>query len=347
MKSLQQGEIETFSRKLYVERKNGIMKDAFPILIAEDNPVSRKLLEKGLLKAGFEVVSVENGKEAFQILKNKFFPIVITDWKMPEMDGLELCKAVRSYNFPGYVFIILVTAKDTKDDIITGLEAGADDYLVKPINQAELIARLKAGKRILRLERSLKEANEKITILSVTDPLTGIYNRSYLSERLPQEIARSVRYGHPLSLLMCDIDRFKRINDTFGHLVGDKILKDFVDCLNGSIRKGIDWMVRYGGEEFLIILPETNVKGGCLGAERLRKVVSENVIKIDGENIQITASFGVSGFDPSECDDKMSPESLIAESDKYLYQAKEDGRNRVRGPNFGKKKKHGPPVTQA
>ncbi len=313
------------------------MPDAFPILIAEDNVVSRKILEKGLIKAGFDVVSVENGKEAFKILKNDFFPIVITDWNMPEMTGPELCRAIRGENFPGYVFIILVTANDTNDDIIAGLEAGADDYLIKPINQAELVARLKAGKRVLKLERSLKEANEKITILSITDSLTGIYNRSYLNERLPQEIARSFRYGHPLSILMCDIDRFKRINDTYGHLMGDKILKDFVDCLNGSIRQGIDWMARYGGEEFLIILPETHAHGGYLGAERLRKVVSENIFTIDGEDIQITASFGVSGFDPTEREDKMSTESLIAESDKYLYQAKEEGRNRVKGAQMSKK----------
>ena len=309
-----------------------MIKDPFPILIAEDNMVSRKILEKCLLKAGFDVVSVENGNEAFQILKNDFYPIVITDWKMPEMDGPELCKAIRRHKFPGYVFIILVTAKDKDDDIIAGLEAGADDYLVKPINQAELIARLKAGKRILRLERSLKEANEKITMLSITDPLTGIYNRSYLNERLPQEIARSFRYKHPLSLLMCDIDRFKRINDTYGHLIGDQILREFVLCLNGSIRKSIDWMARYGGEEFMIVLPETNVKGARQGAERLRKLVSTHIFTINGDEIQITASFGISGFDPAEHDDKIPPETLIAESDKYLYQAKDAGRDRVAGP---------------
>ena len=313
------------------------MMDVFPILIAEDNVVSRKILEKGLIKAGFDVVSVENGKEAFKILKDDFFPMVITDWNMPEMTGPELCRAIRGHNFPSYVFIILVTANDTNEDIIAGLEAGADDYLVKPINQAELVARLKAGKRILKLERSLKEANEKITVLSITDPLTGIYNRSYLEERLPQEIARSFRYGHALSLLMCDIDHFKRINDTYGHPMGDKILKDFVDCLNGSIRQGIDWMVRYGGEEFLIVLPETHAHGGYLGAERLRKVVSDNIFTIDGKNIHVTASFGVSGFDPSERNDKMSIESLIAESDKYLYQAKEEGRDRVKGAQMSKK----------
>jgi len=332
--TLQIGEVGAFSCNLYEERKRGMMKDGFPILIAEDNLVSRKLLEKSLIKAGFQVVSVENGKEAFRRLKNEFFPIVITDWKMPEMNGPELCQAIRNHNFPGYIFIILVTAKDANDDVIAGLDSGADDYLVKPINQAELIARLKAGKRILKLERSLKEANEKITILSITDPLTGIYNRSYVNERLPQEIARSYRYGHALSLLMCDIDHFKRVNDTFGHLAGDEILKDFTACLKGSIRNGIDWMARYGGEEFLIVLPETPVKGGCLGAERLRKLISQNIFKIDGEEIQITASFGVSGFDPSECDEKVSPESLIEVSDKYLYQAKEKGRNRVMGPEL-------------
>jgi two-component system cell cycle response regulator len=310
------------------------MKDSFPILIAEDNVVSRKILEKGLLKAGFEVVSVENGKEAFQILKSDFCPIVITDWKMPEMDGPELCRAIRRHKFPGYVFIILVTAKDKDDDIIAGLEAGADDYLVKPINQAELVARLKAGKRILRLERSLKEANEKITMLSITDSLTGIYNRSYLNERLPQEIVRSCRYRHPLSLLMCDIDRFKKINDTYGHLIGDQILRDFVFCLNRSIRKSIDWMVRYGGEEFLIVLPETSVQGAWEWAERLRKIVSTHIFTIDGKDVQITASFGLGGFDPSKHDDKMSSETLIAESDRYLYRAKEAGRNRVMGPFY-------------
>ena len=318
------------------------MTDRFPILIAEDNVVSRKILEKGLVKAGFEVVSVENGKEAFQNLMNHFFPIVITDWNMPEMSGLELCQAIRKHDFPNYIFIILVTAHDSNDDIVAGLEAGADDYLIKPINQAELVARLKAGKRILKLERSLKEANEKISALSITDPLTGIYNRNYLNERLPQEIARSFRYGHPLSLLMCDIDHFKRINDTYGHVTGDKILKDFVDCLNGSIRKNIDWMARYGGEEFLLVLPETHVHGGYLGAERLRKLIADKDFSADGTIIRITASFGVGGFDPSECEEKISIEALILESDKYLYQAKKKGRNRVMGARMVQKSKASP-----
>ncbi|OEU71876.1 MAG: diguanylate cyclase response regulator [Desulfuromonadales bacterium C00003093] len=305
------------------------MTNSFPILIAEDNPVSRRLLETGLIKFGYEVVSANDGREAFKILKKNFFPMVITDWMMPEMDGLELCRAIRSNNFPGYVFIVLVTAKDSQDDIITGLEAGADDYITKPFNQAELMARLKAGKRVLELERSLKEANDKIKILSITDPLTGIYNRGYLTEHLPREISRAKRYGHPLSLIMSDIDLFKKINDSYGHQAGDKLLKDFVDCLRGAIRNRIDWMVRYGGEEFLIVLPETNIEGACQVAERFRTLLSESVFTIKDNEIKITASFGVSGFDPSKQKEKISVEFLIGLADKYLYQAKKRGRNRV------------------
>ena len=167
------------------------MSDNFPILIAEDDPVSRSLLEKILIKAGNKVVSVDNGQKALALLNEKFFPIILTDWMMPEMDGLELCRAIRKNTYPGYVFIVLLTAKDSKDDIIRGLGAGADDYLTKPFSHAELVARLNTGKRLLRLEKSLKDANEEIRILSITDPLTGSYNRGYLTKRLPQEIKRA------------------------------------------------------------------------------------------------------------------------------------------------------------
>jgi len=196
-------------------------------LLAEDNPVTRKLLEKTLHKAGYEVTSVENGRKALDLFKEKFFPIVLTDWMMPEMDGIELCKAIRKNGSDGYVFIVLLTSKDSKDDIVSGLEAGADDYLTKPSNRAELIARIKTGIRILELEGSLKKANEEIRILSITDYLTRSYNRLYLSERLPQEIVRARRYRHPLSLVLCDIDHFKSVNDTYGHQAGDKVLREF------------------------------------------------------------------------------------------------------------------------
>ncbi len=148
------------------------MNNSFPILIAEDDPVSRRILEMNLTKADKEVTSVNDGREALEMLSKNYYPIVITDWMMPEMDGLELCRAIRKQKFPGYVYIVLLTAKTEKDDIIAGLDAGADDYLTKPFNQAELLARMNAGERILELERSLSKAYQEIKKLSITDPLT-------------------------------------------------------------------------------------------------------------------------------------------------------------------------------
>lgn len=307
------------------------MNSDFPILVAEDNPVSRKLLEKTLSKAGYEVVSAKDGREALELFDKRFFPIVLTDWMMPEMNGPELCRAIRQKSTNGYVFMILLTAKDSKDDIVEGLEAGADDYVTKPFNRAELMARLKTGTRILELERSLRKANEEIRILSIKDALTGCYNRGCLTERLPREIKRAVRYRRPLSVVLCDIDRFKKVNDTYGHLAGDTVLKAFARIINESIRNGIDWLYRYGGEEFLIILPETRFERAMKVAERLRKSVAEGSIETTQGTIKITASFGVTGFDSSIPDLHISPDLIIKKADDNLYQAKKQGRNTVCG----------------
>lgn len=307
-----------------------ITKDYFPILIAEDNAVSRKLLEKSLAKAGHDVVTAANGRMAFHMFRETFFPMVITDWMMPEMDGIALCRAIRNHASPGYVYIVFLTAKDSKDDIIAGLEAGADDYLTKPFHPTELMARLKTGKRILELERSLKMANEEIRILSITDPLTGCFNRGYMTSHLPEEINRAGRYGRPLSLIMCDIDRFKNVNDSQGHVTGDSVLKLVVDSIQGALRKDIDWTVRYGGEEFLVVLPETDRQGAWVVAERMRQMMAETPIKIENHEIAITASFGLASFDPGT-DELPSAEALIKEADQHLYQAKKEGRNKVQG----------------
>ncbi len=311
-----------------------LSKTDFPILIAEDNPVSRRLMEMTVKQAGYEVVSAANGREALNVFKERFFPIVLTDWGMPEMNGLELCRAIRESPTEGYVFIFLITARDAKKDIIVGLEAGADDYLTKPFDRSELIARLKTALRVLELERSLKKAYEKIRVLSITDKLTGCYNRTYMDEYLAREFARSERYRHPVSLVMVDIDHFKGINDTFGHRAGDILLKNFVQAIEKGLRKGVDWIVRYGGEEFLIVLPETDFESAMTSAERLRKFVSESVTLHDGQAIRITASFGVTGFEPSEDRAGVSYESVIDQADKALYEAKKEGRNRVEGQIF-------------
>lgn len=306
------------------------MNSNLPILIAEDNPVSRKLLEKTLTKAGYEVVSAKDGREALDLFAQRFFPIVLTDWMMPEMTGPELCRALRAQSGNGYIFMILLTAKDSKDDIVEGLEAGADDYLTKPFNRAELMARLKTGTRILELERSLKNATEEIRILSIRDTLTGCYNRGFLTEHLPKETKRARRYGHDLSVVLCDIDHFKKVNDTCGHQAGDAVLKAFAKILMDSVRNGVDWVSRYGGEEFLVVLPETPLQGAVLVAERVRTSVAEATVETPEGGINITASFGVTGFSADTPDSEAFPDAMVKMADDMLYQAKNEGRNTVR-----------------
>ncbi len=312
------------------------MEDQFSVLVAEDEKISRTLLEKTLIKAGYSVTSVENGRLAADCFKESFFPIVLTDWVMPEMGGPELCRTIRERVTQGYVYIILLTAKDSKEDIVLGLKAGADDYLTKPFHPAELIARLNTGKRIVSLERSLKKANEAIRLLSITDPLTGCYNRNYLNDFFPKELQRAVRYRHPLSLILCDIDHFKNVNDTYGHLVGDEVLKEFVERIRSSTRKDVDWLGRFGGEEFLVILPETDVERALWVAERLRVAVCSSPLALANDlTISITASFGASGFDPARDKWDITQEMLLKQIDSFLYTAKNEGRNRVVGGPLG------------
>ena len=306
----------------------------FPILIAEDNPVSGKMLEKILVREGHKVIIAENGRIAMEKFNNKFFPIIVTDWMMPEMNGPELCRAIRAGDRQSYVYIILVTANNDKQKVVAGLEAGADDYITKPYNPAELIARLNTGIRFLRLEESLKKANEEIRKLSIKDSLTGSYNRAFISQHLPQELKRAIRYNRPMSLIFCDIDHFKRINDTFGHSSGDQVLKEFVRILSDSIRMNLDWIGRYGGEEFLIILPETDIHGAYFLAERLRKKVEAMVVKTMGETISITASFGVAELNHETAYEAGADEELINVADQYMYKAKNEGRNMVKGPGL-------------
>ncbi len=305
------------------------MKHRFNILLAEDNPVSCKLIEKTLIKAGYDVTTAINGRHALEQFNEKFFPIVITDWMMPQMDGLDLCRAIRSSTSEGYVYIILLTARDSKEDIVAGLKAGADDYLSKPVSHPELTARLSSGIRILELERSLKKANEEIRILSTTDSLTGCFNRGYMNEHLLKEVMRSKRYNHPLSVVLCDIDHFKLVNDTYGHQIGDRVLIAFAQLIRETIREKIDWAVRYGGEEFLVVLPETEFNRSGHTAERLRQAVSQMEIEEHNKTIKITASFGATGFDTNTDDEKISPDAIINRADEHLYKAKMTGRNRV------------------
>jgi two-component system cell cycle response regulator len=301
------------------------------ILLAEDDPVTRMLMTRFLNKAGYEVDAVANGSEALDRMTKQYYPMLVTDWEMPEMDGVALCKAVRNLQMDGYVYALLLTARDSKEHIIAGLEAGADDYLVKPVHEAELIARLNAGRRILTLEHSLRVANERNRILSITDALTGAYNRRYLMEQLPRELERCRRYAYPLSVLMCDIDHFKEINDTHGHAAGDDVLQLFAARAQKLIRSNSDWMARYGGEEFLIVLPETGYLGAMAVAEKIRNVIAGAPFESRMGETAVTASFGVASTGDTGPDLMLKTDTLIRCADECLYSSKEAGRNRTSG----------------
>jgi two-component system, cell cycle response regulator len=301
------------------------------ILLAEDDAVTRMLMTRFLKKAGYEVDAVANGAEALERMSKNYYPMLVTDWEMPVMDGVALCKAVRSLQLDGYVYALLLTARDSKEHIIAGLEAGADDYLVKPVHEAELIARLNAGRRILNLEHSLRVANQRNRILSITDALTGSYNRRYLMEQLPREVERCRRYAYPLSVLMCDIDHFKKINDERGHSAGDDVLQQFAARAQKTIRSNSDWVARYGGEEFLIVLPETSFMGGMFVAEKIRTLVCATPFATRNGDVAVTASFGVASTGANGPDLALKVELMIRTADECLYRSKQTGRNRTIG----------------
>jgi diguanylate cyclase (GGDEF)-like protein len=305
------------------------MHSDFPILIADDDPVTRKLLERTLTNKGYSVTAVDDGRRAWERFQEDFFPLVVSDWEMPGMDGLEICKAIRGVETEGYVFIILLTSRGNREDIVRGLEAGADDYLTKPFNPAELAARINTGIRVLELERSLKQANDEIRVLSITDRLTGCYNRLYMDERIEPEIKRAKRYRHWLSVIMCDLDHFKRVNDTYGHQVGDVVLKEFANIIEYSIRSKVDWAVRYGGEEFIIILPETDLDGAKVVADRLRCSIAAFPFAAEEKKFSITASFGVMSLNEKTPWEKLSTDTIIQHADSLLYAAKDAGRNQI------------------
>ena len=300
----------------------------FRLLLVEDEPTQRMMLERQLTRAGYAVETAENGAEALTKILAGQYQILLTDWDMPGMDGPTLCKRVREANLSTYVYILLLTGHLTTDDVVVGLGAGADDYVKKPANQAELLARLSAGSRIVTLEQSLRDANAKIQLLSVTDSLAGTYNRRYLNDQILKEVERARRYGHSLAAIMADLDRFKKINDERGHQSGDEVLRRFADLAKSLIRPS-DWIARYGGEEFVIVLPETDAGGAAIVAEKIRAQCAASPMPLASGDLAVTSSFGVAALAPGSNAADVAAAEMLREADAALYNSKHEGRNRV------------------
>jgi diguanylate cyclase (GGDEF)-like protein len=248
---------------------------------------------------------------------------------MPGMDGPTLCRMVRATRLPGYLYILLLTGQISTRSVVIGLDAGADDYVRKPADEAELLARLAAGRRIVQLEQSLRDANAQIQRLSITDPLVNTYNRRYLNEQLVHEVEQARHLPHALSAILADLDHFKSINDRHGHQVGDEVLRRFVALARGAIRENVDWVARYGGEEFVVVLPDTDLAAAVAVAESIRTLCAQGALATDAGELKFTASFGVAALDAGAGSNATAAEALLRQADAALYRSKREGRNRV------------------
>jgi diguanylate cyclase (GGDEF)-like protein len=299
---------------------------SMPVLVAEDNPIFQSMLKSMLTKWGYAARMVPNGLEAWEAMQAADAPrLAVLDWMMPYMDGVEVCRRIRAVAREPYVYVLLLTARTESQDLVEGMEAGADDYLTKPFNAQELRVRLRAGRRILDLQEQLMEAREALRVQATHDALTGLINRGRVLEILQTEIARSERELRPLAVLMVDLDHFKRVNDSHGHQTGDAFLREASRRMTAATRQ-YDSPGRYGGEEFLIVLPGCDARAGRAQAERIREAFACQPFDTGGELLTMTCSIGVSSR--TACVD-VDANRLIHEADEALYAAKRDGRNRV------------------
>ena len=293
------------------------------VLAAEDNPVFQSMLRTMLTKWGYLPVIARSGTEAWRILESGDAPrLAVLDWMMPGMDGVEICRRVRGANREPYIYLLLLTARTDSQDLIEGMDAGADDYLTKPFNAHELRVRLHAGRRILDLQAELLKTREALREQATHDGLTGLFNRSSILEALDDEISRAARSNQPVSVIMADLDRFKLVNDTHGHLAGDAVLREAARRLKSSARR-YDSVGRYGGEEFLIVLPGCDATDAAAQAERMCAAIGGTPIVTPSEPLVVTASLGVA------CSSHCPPEALVHQADDALYAAKAGGRNQV------------------
>ena len=288
------------------------------ILVVDDDPITRLALESLLAQRGYQVITAVDGEQAYELLQKEDAPrLAIVDWMMPGMSGVDLCRKLRDADSTSRTHVIMLTGKRSKEDLVAGLDAGADDYVRKPFDIDELHARLRAAQRLIGLQDHLR-------VRANVDELTGLLNRSAIRDVLRRLLAQAAREGTAVSVVLADIDNFKQLNDTHGHLAGDAALRRLAKLLGARLRP-YDMAGRYGGEEFLIVLPGCGLEDACDVAERVRTYVASQAILTPAGSLKLTLSFGVA----SSVGDALELEELVRAADKALYQAKQAGRNRT------------------
>jgi two-component system cell cycle response regulator len=297
----------------------------FKVLVADDSRVHRKLVEHSLSDKQYALVFAKSGREAMELFSEHQPSIVITDWMMPDLSGIELCEHIRKQSLERYVYVILLTGNTEKDKLVTGLAAGADDYLTKPFHGGELLARVGVGRRIVELHRQLEAKNRLLEELALTDPLTGLPNRRAIEDWATRQLSGAQRYGFSFLVVLADLDHFKAVNDTYGHDAGDSVLKKFSEILRANSRRS-DICGRMGGEEFLLILTHTTEENARIVIERIRRALEAVKFDFDGASFTVTASFGIRGFEGTQPADF---NQLVIQADAALYAAKRAGRNRI------------------
>jgi diguanylate cyclase (GGDEF)-like protein len=298
----------------------------YRILVADDSPFGRKLLEQTLGKEErFSLLQAKNGNEALELFAKHAPEIVITDWMMPDISGPELCERIRGSGQRGYTYIILLTSNTEKENVVKGLTAGADDYLTKPFDGRELLARIGVGCRFIELHREIGAKNKLLAEMANTDPLTGLPNRRAIEEWAERQLRGAARHGYSFWVVHADVDCFKSINDNYGHDAGDMVLQKFAEILREHTRAS-DIRGRMGGDEFLLVLTHVDEKNIGIAVDRLRGQLASKKFRLGGNSVSVSASFGISGYKGKE-----PPEfsQLVRQADKALYEAKRAGRNKV------------------
>ena len=308
-----------------IEGKMANSPQGFTVLVANDSPIYRKLVERALSQQLYTVLFAKNGRQAMDLFAEHHPPLVITDWMMPDITGIEFCERIRR-DFPtSYTYIVILTGMTDMDKLVSGLAAGADDYLTKPFHAEELQARLGVGRRVIDLHREIDAKNRLLEELALTDALTGLPNRRAVEAWAARQLEGAARHDFPFWVAMADLDRFKNVNDTYGHDAGDTVLKKFAEILKTNTRSS-NICARIGGEEFLLVLTHGGKESVEIAIGRIREQLEAQNFRFGDRSLCVTASFGISGFRGKKAPDFGL---LVNKADVALYSAKHNGRNRM------------------